>query len=355
MIKIENKKMNLLNTLMRIESNEIPVYCTGYPKESFMKLYQNKYNIISENNNMFILKGKDYSLIDKMGFDAISIWDFRRGIGGYRLDFRTEIDGWGRIMTNNWYTWDGVFKDEKIINNWNHLTLPSERDLILLARFLRYNNKMGYVLSLPGLFEKTWQSMGFIFFSKCLKKNIEFIRRIIDFFYDYIIKLIKLLQKYGVNIFLIADDLGYNNRSFIQKNIFFQLFLDKYKNLVNFIHDNKNYVIIHSDGYISNFVDLLIDIGFDGIQSIEPNAGNNIFELFRKFGDKICFIGNLDNGKYLTFGTTLEVRQYAEKLIKKAKKYNSFLIISPTQQINEITRPENIYHMIKITKLQSRN
>ena len=63
----------------------------------------------------------------------------------------------------------------------------------------------------------------------------------------------------------------------------------------------------------------------------------------------------LSNGKYLTFGTILEVRQYIEKLIKKAKKYNSFLIISPTQQINEITRPENIYHMIKITKLQSRN
>ena len=341
---------------MRIDSKEISLYCTGFPEENFMKIYQNNYNIISEDYDSLLLNGKDYSLINKIGFDAISIWDFRRGKGGYNLDNQKKVDGWGRIIKNNWYTWEGVFKHEKIIDNWSHLTLPSKKHYLELEKFLKNNrNNIHYVLSLPGLFEKTWQSMGFIFFSKCLRKNIDLISKVIDFFYNHIMNLITSLKKSGATIFLIADDLGYNNRSFIQKNLFYQLFFEKYKDIVNFIHRSKNHVILHSDGYISNFFDLFIQIGFDGVQSIEPNAGNDIFSLFKKFKNKICFIGNLDNGKYLTFGSISEVNQYIRKLINVARKYNSSLVISPTQQINSITRPENIYNMIKTTKLISHN
>ena len=41
----------------------------------------------------------------------------------------------------------------------------------------------------------------------------------------------------------------------------------------------------------------------------------------------------------------------AIKLIKTAKKYNCFLIISPTQQINQNCVPKNINAMIKTTKI----
>ena len=146
-----------------------------------------------------------------------------------------------------------------------------------------------------------------------------FIRKIIDFFSSYVKNLITKLQKAGVSLFLIADDIGYNNRLFIQKNIFKDLFLDKYIELVDIIHNNKNFVIIHSDGYISNIIDLFIKIGFDGVQSIESNAGNNIFDLFKKYHNQICFIGNIDNGKYLTFGTKQQVKHYIE--MKKINDY----------------------------------
>ncbi|MBY8982971.1 MAG: hypothetical protein KGD57_08485, partial [Candidatus Lokiarchaeota archaeon] len=290
-------------------------------------------------------------------FNAISIWDFRRGEGGYFLknqNNKLKVDGWGRIYKNNWYTWDGVFKNEKILDNWKYLRLPSNDNLIKLDSFLKnIGDDINLVLSLPGLFEKTWQSMGFVYFSKCLRNNIEFIKKTILFFYLYLKKLILLLQKAGASIFLIADDLGYNNRLFIQKKIFEQLFYEKYTEIVDLIHNKKNLAIIHSDGYISNLVDLFIQIGFDGLQSIEPNAGNNIFNLFKDFRDKICFIGNLDNGKYLTFGTISEVKLYVENLIKKSRKYNSSLVVSPTQQINSIVRPENVRTMIKTTKILS--
>ncbi|MFO7797780.1 MAG: uroporphyrinogen decarboxylase family protein [Promethearchaeati archaeon] len=288
-----------------------------------------------------------------MGFDAVSLWDFRRVASddNYNLEKNKErIDSWGRVYKNGWYSWEGVFKTEKIVETWSKLKTPNQKELKRLKKFLENTEGIDFFLSLPGLFEKTWQSMGFITFSKSLRNNIELINIVIQFFYDYLIKLIKLLQDSGASIFLIADDLGYKQRTFIPKNLIHELFFKKYQDIVEMIHSNQNHIILHSDGYISNLFDLIIEVGFDGIQSIESTAGNNIFELFKKYSNQICFIGNLDNGSLLTYSNPFKVDQYVRRLIRSAKKYNSRIIISPTQQLNTIVKPENVKAMINTVK-----
>ncbi|MBY8982482.1 MAG: hypothetical protein KGD57_06020, partial [Candidatus Lokiarchaeota archaeon] len=104
-----NENSDFIKSLMKIKTDNISVYCTGFPEENFMNIYQKKYNIYSDRNKDFFLKKKDYSLIKNIGFNAISIWDFRRGEGGYFLknqNNKLKVDGWGRIYKNNWYTWD---------------------------------------------------------------------------------------------------------------------------------------------------------------------------------------------------------------------------------------------------------
>jgi len=285
-----------------------------------------------------------------MGFDAISLWDFRRGKGGYPLSNQLRVDAWGRIYKENWYMGDGVFKDEQIVTNWKHLKLPSKSKIATLMDFLQKNEpKLDLVLSLPGLFEKTWQSMGLKYFAKCLKYNFSFIEKIADFFSDYVKKLTLLLQNTGAKIFLVADDCGYKNREFIPNEIWQKIFFSKYQEIIKMIHEKKQKIIIHSDGYISDMVEIFIDLGFDAIQSLEPNAGVDIFSLFKEFKNKICFIGNLDIS-LLSFGTPQQVEKYVTKLIKKSRETMSPLIISPTQQINSRINPENIKTMIATTK-----
>jgi len=342
-----------LNVLSKNITDISPLYCTGYPEFEFIRNYVNAYGIKSEKDYNLILKDKDYSIIKNMGFDAISIWDFRRGIGGgYKLKNNKHVDSWGRIYKENWYQNDGVFKHDKILETWEHLTLPSKNDIELLKNFSKkIKPKLDPVLSLPGLFEKTWQSMGFVFFSKCLKfNNIELIKKIIQFFSDYLKKLINTLQDAGIGIFLVADDCGYKNRSFIPKDIWSLFFFKRYKEIIDIVHKKNQKIIIHSDGYISNLIDVFIDLGFDGVQSLEPSAGVDIFSLFKKYTNQICFIGNIDVSE-LIFGTPDQVKNYLKELIKKARKYNSLLIVSPTQQINAKVKPENIKAMIDTTKL----
>ena len=183
---MDDKKSNFLKALSKKITDTIPLYCTGYPESEFLRKYMRTYKIESEKDENLILKNKDYSIIKQMGFDAISIWDFRRSIeGGYKINNDLRVDGWGRIYKENWYQNDGIFKNEKILEEWEHLTLPSKKDLELLKNFTSVKSKIAPVLSLPGLFEKTWQSMGLFYFSKCLKNKISFIEKVIDYFSNY--------------------------------------------------------------------------------------------------------------------------------------------------------------------------
>ncbi|MFX0024354.1 MAG: uroporphyrinogen decarboxylase family protein [Candidatus Hermodarchaeota archaeon] len=341
---------NFIKALSKEITSEIPIYCTGYPESEFIDNYIRQYNLKTEKKNL-ILNDKNYSIIEQMGFDAISLWDFRRGKGGYTLDDQIRIDGWGRLYKGTWYMWDGVFKNEEIIENWEHLKLPSDENLMNLRNFLdRTNNDIEFVISLPGLFEKTWQSMGLKFFAQCLKKNVKFIEKVLSFFSNYLKKLIKVIQAVGATTFLIADDIGYKRRTFIPKEIWRKLFFDEYKKIINELHQRNCYIILHSDGYISDMFETFIELGFDGVQSLEPSAGVDIFNLFKKYTNQICFIGNLDMS-LLSFGTPQEVKAYTKGLITKAKKYHCSLVVSPSQQINRKCNPKNIKTIIETAKI----
>jgi hypothetical protein len=327
------------------------LYCTGYPNEDFIFNYKNIYEI-EKSSSDFIHNNKNYSIIKKMGFDAISIWDYRKSKGGYVLPNGLRVDAWGRLYKKEWYLWDGVFKNESIIDNWEHLRIPLLSDLekikILLEKLKSI--ELYPVFSLPGLFEKTWQSMGLYFFAKCIKKgNIEFLDYVLNFFLSYIKELISVLQKFGVNAFIIADDLAYKNREFIPKELISTLLLPKYRTLTNLIHKKNHTIALHSDGYISNLIDTVIDMDFDAIQSLEPDAGVNLIELLYKYHNKICFIGNISN-TLLAYGQPSDIKTYINSLLSTAKKTESCVIISPTQQISSDIRPENINIMIKSTK-----
>ena len=345
---MKSEKNDFLKVLSKEPVSRIPLYCTGYPEQQFINNYVNLYNLKLNNENL-VLDRKDYDIIKQMGFDAISMWDYRKGKGGYILSNQLRVDGWGRVYKENWYMWDGVFKDEQIVTNWKHLKLPSKSKIATLMDFLQKNEtKLDLVLSLPGLFEKTWQSMGLKYFAKCLKYNFSFIEKIADFFSEYVKKLTLLLQNAGAKIFLVADDCGYKNREFIPPKMWQKIFFSKYQEIIKMIHEKNQKIIIHSDGYISNMMEIFIDLGFDAIQSLEPNAGVDIFSLFKRFQNEICFIGNLDIS-LLSFGTPQQVEKYVTKLIKKSRETMSPLIISPTQQINSKVNPKNIKTMIETT------
>ncbi|MBM3497504.1 MAG: hypothetical protein FJX74_02430 [Armatimonadetes bacterium] len=74
-------------------------------------------------------------------------------------------------------------------------------------------------------------------------------------------------------------------------------------------------VILHSDGNIGPLLDRFIEIGFDGINPVEPKAGLDIVALRRQYGDRLALLGGLDNAHILPRGDLAEVREHAHRLV----------------------------------------
>lgn len=74
-------------------------------------------------------------------------------------------------------------------------------------------------------------------------------------------------------------------------------------------------VILHSDGNILPLLDRFIEIGFDGINPVEPKAGLDAVALRQRYGDRLVLIGGIDNAHILPRGNLEEVRDHVGRLV----------------------------------------
>ena len=75
-------------------------------------------------------------------------------------------------------------------------------------------------------------------------------------------------------------------------------------------------VILHSDGNIAPLLDRFIEIGFDGINPVEPKAGLDVVTLRKQYGERLALLGGLDNAHILPRGDLSEVRQHVRRLVE---------------------------------------
>ena len=67
------------------------------------------------------------------------------------------------------------------------------------------------------------------------------------------------------------------------------------KRFVDLGHEFGKVVVLHCDGSIRHFIPDMIDIGLDGIQSVQPYCtGMALDGLKADFGDKMTFFGCVD-------------------------------------------------------------
>ena len=95
------------------------------------------------------------------------------------------------------------------------------------------------------------------------------------------------------------DDFGTETSSFLDPEMFADFFLEPYREIYGYYHDNGVELIIHhADSYCANLVPTMIDMGIDVWQGCMHS--NNVPALVEKYGEKMTFMGNIDN-KFVDF------------------------------------------------------
>ena len=102
------------------------------------------------------------------------------------------------------------------------------------------------------------------------------------------------------------DDWGSELNTFLRPSMFDDFFLEPYKQIYKYYHDHGvELVVHHSDSWCASIVPEMIEMGIDVWQGCMHK--NNVPELVKKYGDKITFMGEIDN-KFVDFdGWTPEV------------------------------------------------
>lgn len=90
------------------------------------------------------------------------------------------------------------------------------------------------------------------------------------------------------------DDLGYRGATFCSPELYEELIFPFYVELNDLIHAHGIPVILHTCGYTESVLDLIVDVGFDGLHPMEVKAGNDPLRIAERYADRLVFIGGLD-------------------------------------------------------------
>jgi uroporphyrinogen decarboxylase len=129
----------------------------------------------------------------------------------------------------------------------------------------------------------------------------------------------------GVNVMLTASDLADNKGPYFnseQMNRFILPYLQNWVEEVKRVGANS---ILHTDGNINFYLELLSESGVNAIQSIDPVAGMDMEETLKRIQNRTCLCGNIDCGLLLTSSPEI-VFQETKKLLKKVRNYPGFVL-----------------------------
>ncbi|MHB9129635.1 MAG: uroporphyrinogen decarboxylase family protein [Armatimonadota bacterium] len=122
-------------------------------------------------------------------------------------------------------------------------------------------------------------------------------------------------------------------------------FFPRLKRLNDAWHEHGFRCLFHSDGYLMEVMDDLIEAGIDGLNPIETVAGMSLREVKEKYGDKIFLAGGIDMSQLLANGTPDEVRDACRQAIHDASP--GYLMGSTTESDNSC-RLENMLAMYEV-------
>ncbi len=90
------------------------------------------------------------------------------------------------------------------------------------------------------------------------------------------------------------EDLGYKGSLFSSPDVLKRLIFPYFREMVEFFHSYGLPVVLHTCGLVEPALDLIIGAGFDALNPMEVKAGNDPLRIARRYGDRLAFIGGLD-------------------------------------------------------------
>ena len=241
-------------------------------------------------------------------------------------------------VITNWeafekYQWPSV--DDFDLSKWDTLDhiLPGGMKAILL---------------LGKIYTTVWMFMGAETFFSALEKDEELVSALFEkvgrIQYE---TFLRVAEHSCVGAVLNPDDIAHNTGLLIHPKYLRKYVFPWYKKIGDVCRDKGIGFIFHSDGDNTEAMDDFIDCGFHAFNPVQPNS-MDIEEVKKKWGDKLCIIGNLNLDSTLTLGSPEDVRAEVYERIRTIGPGGGYMVAS-SNSITDYVPLENMKAMIDAT------
>lgn len=237
-----------------------------------------------------------------------------------------ERDTWGRLVFKK----EGAFfeQEQEVVYPDTSLVdrIPFESPLAPgryddLARFsVTPGAKRGIVSGVLGLFMGCQRLRGDVQFLMDLAGDPGFARELVE-------RLAEFTTVVGLQVARVSDtretavwvydELSSRTDVLFSPRTFERIFLEPYRRMIRrFKEDGIRQVVLHCDGNSLPILDLVVDAGFTGLQSLAPTAGMWLPDVKARYGRQLALIGGMCNIETLARGSRREIEAQARAVVE---------------------------------------
>ncbi len=204
-----------------------------------------------------------------------------------------------------------------------------------------------FIGAVEGPFTDTYSYMDMQLFCLGLYEAPELVSHIMDccgLFSAYIAQVYAEVSQ--VPLLFMGEDIAMTTGPIFSPSIVRKEGLPRWRWIMDPIHAAGMKFLFHSDGRYGSFLPLIFDeLGADGLNPIERNGCNNIFEIRAQYPHKLLF-GNVCCAQTLPYGTPGDVEDETLELIEKIGPQGG-LFIGSSSEVHDLVPVANTVTMYR--------
>ncbi len=197
-----------------------------------------------------------------------------------------------------------------------------------------------------GLFERAWLLRGMEELLVDMLINPAFVDELLDRILDFHLHTLDCAAEHlNIDAYFSGDDWCDQRGAIMGADLWRRFFKPRLARLIARCHDHGLPFICHSCGNVLPLVDDLLEIGLDGLESLQPEA-MDIFELKRKTKGRMILIGGMGVQSTMRFGTPDDVHHQLERLQQEMGNGGGY-VLAPAKALLPDTPTENAVALLE--------
>lgn len=198
-----------------------------------------------------------------------------------------------------------------------------------------------------GLFERAWLLRGMEALLVDMVEQPAFVDELLDGILDLHLEVMAVAaRRLPLEAYFGGDDWSDQRGPMMGLGLWRRFFKPRLARMIASAHAFGLPYVVHSCGNVLPYVDDLLEIGLDGLESLQPEA-TDIFTLKRKTAGRMFLIGGLGVQSTMPFGSPDDVRQTVRRLIAEMGQGGGYLL-SPAKPLLEDVPTENAAALLEV-------